>query len=144
MITGLSHVAIRTSNIHESIRYYTEVLGLKEAFRMNAADGSLATAYLYIAPSEYLELFAHGVREGVTGRDVIGLCHICLETADIQQAYEQVKANGGPLDSEIRVGGSKCLMFWTHDPDGNQLEIMQLAPESLQSQANERLGNPAR
>jgi lactoylglutathione lyase len=29
-------------------------------------------------------------------------------------------------------------MFWTHDPDGNQLEVMQLPPESLQAQANRR------
>ena len=33
VVEGLSHVAIRTRDIMESIRYYTEVLGLKEAFR---------------------------------------------------------------------------------------------------------------
>lgn len=138
MIRGLSHIAIRCSNILESIRFYTEVLGLKEAFRMHGADGSLATVYLYIAPSEYLELFSGGAREGVSGGDVIGLCHICLETADVYAAYEQVKAMGGPLDTPVKVGLSKCLMFWTHDPDGNQLEVMQLPPESLQAQANRR------
>ncbi len=141
MITGLSHVAIRTRDIHESIRYYTGVLGLKEAFRMNAADGSLGTVYLYIAPSEYLELFVNGTRNADMGSDVIGMCHICLETADIRQAYERVKVNGGPIDSEIRVGNSKCLLFWTHDPDGNPVEIMELAPGSLHRLANERLAD---
>ncbi len=139
MISGLSHIAIRCSDILESIRFYTQVLGLKEAFRMQGPNGELATVYLYIAPSEYLELFAGGTREGLAGRDVIGLCHICLETAEIEKTYAQVKAQGGPLDTDIKVGNSKCLMFWTHDPDGNQLEIMQLPPESLQAMANRRL-----
>ena len=45
-VAGLSHAAVRTKNILESIRFYTEVLGLEEAFRMNAEDGSLATVFL--------------------------------------------------------------------------------------------------
>ena len=40
-VAGLSHAAIRTRVISDSIRYYTEVLGLREAFRMFREDGSL-------------------------------------------------------------------------------------------------------
>ena len=46
---------------------------------------------------------------------------------------------GGPLDSEVKRGNSRCLMFWTHDPDGTQIEIMEMPPESLQAQADQRL-----
>jgi lactoylglutathione lyase len=60
-------------------------------------------------------------------------------TKDIQQSYEAVRNAGGPLDSEIRRGHSRCLMFWTHDPDGTQIEIMEMPPESLQAQADSRL-----
>ena len=138
-VAGLSHAAIRTKNIPESIRFYIEVLGLEEAFRMNAEDGSLATVYLFLAPGQYLELFAGGAREGISGPDVTGVCHLCLMTHDIQRSYETVHAKGGPLDSEIRRGLSRCLMFWTHDPDGTQIEIMEMPPESLQAQADKRL-----
>ena len=131
-VAGLSHAAVRTKSILESIRFYTEVLGLEEAFRMNAEDGSLATVYLFLAPGQYLELFAGGAREGISGPDVTGVCHLCLMTKDVRQSYEAVKAAGGPLDSEIKRGGSRCLMFWTHDPDGTQIEIMEMPPESLQ------------
>ena len=89
--------------------------------------------------SQYLELFANGVKPAVTGSDMIGMCHICLETEDAGKAYEAVKkAKGGPLDSPLRLGKSKCRMFFTHDPDGNSLEIMELTPESFQAQANAR------
>ena len=137
-VAGLSHVAIRTRDILESVRFYTEVLGLREAFRMHREDGSLATVYMYFAPGQYLELFSGGTREGTEGKDVIGFCHICLMTKDIRQSYEAVKAAGGPIDREIQQGQSKCRMFWTHDPDGTQIEMMEMPPESLQAQADRR------
>jgi lactoylglutathione lyase len=137
-VAGLSHAAIRTRSISDSVRYYTDVLGLREAFRMFREDGSLATVYLYLAPGQYLELFSDGTREGITGPDVIGICHLCLMTKDIRKAYDIVKTAGGPLDSEIKRGKSMCRMFWTHDPDGTQIEVMEMPPESLQAQADKR------
>lgn len=138
-VSGLGHAAVRTRNIQDSVRYYTEVLGLQEAFRMYAEDGSLATVYVFLAPGQYLELFAGGDREGLSGPGVIGVCHLCLTTKDVRRSYEAVQKAGGPLDSEIRQGRSQCLMFWTHDPDGTQIEIMEMPPESLQAQADRRL-----
>ena len=143
-VAGLSHVAIRTRRISASVRYYTEVLGLREAFRMFREDGSLATVYLSIAPGQYLELFSDGTREGITGPDVIGLCHLCLMTKDIRRSFDAVKAAGGPLDSEIKRGQSQCWMFWTHDPDGTRIEIMEMPPESFQAQADRRLEKDGR
>ena len=102
-------------------------------------DGSLGTVYLYIAPGQYLELFSASTRAGITGPDVIGICHLCLMTKDIRKAYDTVKAAGGPLDSGIKRGKSMCWMFWTHDPDGTRIEVMEMPPESLQAQADKRL-----
>lgn len=138
IVSGLSHMAIRTRGITDSVRYYTEVLGLREAFRMFREDGSLGTVYLYIAPGQYLELFSDGTREGITGSDVIGICHLCLMTKDIRRSYDAVKAAGGPLDSEVKRGKSQCWMFWTHDPDGTQIEVMEMPPESFQAQSDKR------
>ena len=140
VVAGLSHAAIRTRDIQESIRYYTENLGLQEAFRMYAEDGSLATVYLFLAPGQYLELFANGMRDrGPVGAETVGFCHLCLMTRNIRQSYEAVREKGGPLDSDVRRGKSRCLMFWTHDPDGTQIEIMEMPPESFQAQADQRL-----
>ena len=138
-VTGLSHAAICVRDIEESFRFYTGVLGLKEAFRMVREDGSLGTVYLFLAPGQYLELFPDAKQEAATGPDTAGVCHLCLKTGDVRRSYEAVREAGGPLDSEIRTGGSRCLMFWTHDPDGTQIEIMEMPPESLQAQADRRL-----
>ena len=139
IVSGLSHAAIRTRSIPDSVRFFTDVLGLREAFRMYREDtGALAAVYLSIAPGQYLELFSGGVREGVSGPDVIGVCHLCLMTKDIRKSYEAVKQAGGPIDREIQRGKSQCWMFWTHDPDGTQIEVMEMPPESLQAQADKR------
>ena len=138
-VSGLSHVAIRTRSIMAGVRYYADVLGMKEAFRMYREDGSLATVYLILAPGQYLELFTGGSRDPSAGPDQVGFCHICLMTRDIRKSYEAVRQAGGPLDSEIRRGKSSCWMFWTHDPDGTQIEIMEMPPESMQAQADRRL-----
>ena len=143
-VACLSHAAVRTRNISDSVRYYTEVLGLREAFRMYREDGSLGTVYLYIAPGQYLELFSEGTREGISGPGVIGICHLCLAAGDIRRSYEAVRDAGGPLDSEIKRGKSRCLMFWTHDPDGTEIEIMEMPPESLQAQADGRFEKETR
>ena len=68
-VEGLSHAAVRTKNIQDSIRYYTEILGLQEAFRMYGEDGSLATVYMILAPGQYLELFSGGRRIPSVGPD---------------------------------------------------------------------------
>ena len=141
IVSGLSHAAIRTRGILDSVKFYTEILGLREAFRMHREDGKLATVYLFIAPGQYLELFADGVREGVTGPDVIGICHLCPMTKDISKSYAAVKRAGGPIDREIQRGKSQCWMFWTHDPDGTPIEIMEMPAESLQAEADRRLAD---
>ncbi len=135
---GLSHIAVRTSDIEKSVRFYTEVLGMEEAFRLHRDDGSLTTVYLIIAPGQYLELFTGGKQKTEILPDSIGMCHICLMTEDIDRSYQAVAAKGGPIDREIRRGYSRCIMFWTHDPDGTPIEIMQMPPESMQAQADRR------
>ena len=135
---GLSHVAIRTRDIEESVRYYTQVLGFSEAFRMHREDGSTATVYIMIMPGQYIELFDRGTREGAEGDDVTGLRHLCLMTTDIERSRRELLSRGGPADSEIYRGKSQCLMFWTHDPDGTRIEIMEMVSGSMQAKADIR------
>ena len=141
VIRGLSHIAVRAADLMKTVHFYTEVLGLPEAFRMTDDHGNVSTVYVYIAPSQFIEIFANGSRPPLSGQDVIGMCHICLETEDVEKAYATVKERGGPLDTDVRLGKSRCRMFWTHDPDGNALEIMELPPDSLQAKANARFAS---
>jgi len=139
MITHLGHAAVRVSDLEASLRFYVDVLGLREAFRLYTPEGATATVYLIIAPHQFLELFPNGKRRVEIDGATIGLAHLCLEVEDIEAAYAAVKERGAPLDTGIITGKAKCLQFWTHDPDGNRVELMALPPESYQAQAAARL-----
>ena len=139
MIKGLGHLAIRAKNIEETAKFYREAVGLREAFRMfNGAGGKLSTIYMYIAPSQFIEIFPDGTGEQ-SGNDTVGIKHICIEVDDAAKFQEELRARGIPIDRELKTGFSKCLQFWIHDPDGVNIEFMELPPESLQAQANKRI-----
>jgi lactoylglutathione lyase len=139
MVKGLGHLALRAKDIEETAKFYRDVIGFKEAFRMyNGEGGALGTIYLYIAPSQFIEIFPNGSGEQPDG-NTIGIKHICIEVENAARFQEELRGRGAPIDTELKTGFSKCIQFWTHDPDGVRIEFMELPPESLQAQANKRL-----
>ena len=138
MIKGLSHIAIRVKDLDESLRFYREILGLEEAFRLREEDGTTRIVYLWIAPGQFIELFPNGGTEPERGSHMIGMQHICLETGDVEAALKKFADLGVSTDTEVMTGKAKCRQFWVHDPDGNPIEVMELGPKSMQAQAAKR------
>ncbi len=139
MIQRIGHVAIRTRDIEKSAAFYREVLGMPEAFRMYNADGAVGSVHMFVAPSQYIELFPNGSDQCPPSATMVGHCHMCYEVANAREALEEIRAKGAPIDVELKLGLSRCIQFWTHDPDGNQIEFMELPPDCLQVQANARI-----
>ena len=137
-ITQLGHVAIRCSNLDESLAFYAK-LGLREAFRLSRDDGSPRLVYLRINDGEFLELFPGGTETPATGRTQLGYAHACLLVDDIQASYREFVANGVPTNGEPKLGGDGNWQVWITDPDGTRIEVMQIMPDSLQAQAARQL-----
>lgn len=138
MIKGIGHTAIRTSDLENSLRFYTETLGLEEAFRLVGEDGKPFIVYLYAGPRQFIELFPNGSEETVYSKEKIGLVHLCFEVENVEAAYRELEAKGVALDSGIVDGKAKCRQFWIHDPDGTPIELMELPEASMQAQAIQR------
>ena len=139
MILRLGHFAIRAKDIEATTAFYREVIGLKEAFRVYQEDGKKPRLiYMYIGPSQFIEIFPDG-SGGQADNNAVGVKHICIEVDNAAKAQEELRSRGAPIDTELKTGVSGCLQFWTHDPDGNRIEFMELPPESLQAQANKRI-----
>jgi lactoylglutathione lyase len=103
----------------------------------NPDGGKLSAIYMYIAPSQFIEIFPNGSGEQ-TDNNTIGIKHVCIEVDDAAKCQEELRSRGAPIDTELKTGISKCIQFWTHDPDGNKIEFMELPPESMQAQANKK------
>jgi len=140
----IGHIALRAKDIDASIAFYRDILGMEEAFRMYNEAGKLNTIYLCLAPGQFIEIFPDGLVERKIDADTIGYSHLCIEVEEAAKTLETLRAKGLPVDSELQTGLSKCRMFWTHDPDGNRIEFMELTPESLQAKAINSLLHPAK
>ena len=136
MITGIGHAAITCQDIEGSLDFYTRILGLPEAFRMNRDDGSLWMVYLKTGSGGFIELFTNGGDPAEVPQNASGFKHLCLWVDDIEATLHDLKSKGLAVDPEgARTGRSKCRQYFIADPDGVRIELMQLMPESLQAQA---------
>ena len=140
MKTRYGHVAVRARDIEKTAAFYRDVLGFPEAFRMQNPEGTaLGSVHVYIAPSQYIEIFPGGTEAPPPRDRTAGLNHICIEVDNAAEALKEVQSRGAPIDTELKRGYSKCIQFWTHDPDGTAIEFMELPDDCLQVAANKRL-----
>jgi len=136
MITGISHFAITCKEIDKSIDFYTRILGLSEAFRMNNDDGSLWMVYLKTGSDDFIELFTNGGDQLEIPKNASGYKHLCLWVDDLDATLLDLKARGLDVDPKgAKIGRSKCKQFFIADPDGVRIELMQLMPDSRQAEA---------
>lgn len=129
MITDLGHTAFRCHDLEKSLEFYA-LLGIDEAFHLHQDDGSLMLVYLHVGGDRFLELFPNGPtpQPEQTG----SFFHLCLISDNIHDDIEKLRAAGVPIRVEVKQGLDHNLQAWCADPDGNQIELMQLSPESPQ------------
>lgn len=136
MITSIGHAAYDCYNFEQTLDFYTRVLGFPEMFRLHNDEGQLWIIYLRVSDSVFIELFP---REGEAPAKGGSYSHLCLEVDDIEQTVKEVVERGATLTAEIKQGKDGNLQAWTRDPEGNRIEFMEMAPDSMQRRAIERL-----
>lgn len=123
----LLHTMIRVGDLDRSIKFYTEVLGMKLLRRKDYPGGKFTLAFVgYGDESEHtvLELtYNWGVASYVLGT---GFGHLAVEVDDAYQACEAVKKLGGKVTREAgpMQHGTTVIAF-VADPDGYQIEFIQ-------------------
>ena len=132
MIIGITHAAVRVTDINKSIEFYCNLLGLPEQFRLTRDNGDLWLVYLKVAERQFVELFP-GANRPHSDPVGSGLVHICLEVDDIQATYKELTGRGLATNGEPCLGADGSWQFWTSDPDGNPIEFHQFTPESRQN-----------
>ena len=55
-VVMMNHVGINVPNIEEGVKYYTEKMGYREAFRVNDEKGQPRLVYMQISKNTFLEL----------------------------------------------------------------------------------------
>jgi len=68
---------------------------------------------------------------------------MCLTVDDIDEVLTQVEAAGLTLLLPLKTAIDGNRQAWLEDPDGNRIELMEMAKDSLQLQAIRRLNAAA-
>jgi lactoylglutathione lyase len=135
--SSLGHLAFRVNDLQRSLDFYGK-LGFPEFLRLTEEDGHPWIAYLRVTDELYLELFPGGDGGKAAGPEHTGVHHLCLTTDDIEATAAHLRNVGieatAALDPNRRgVDGNRGM--WVTDPDGNRIEIMEMAPHCLQYEA---------
>jgi len=138
-ITGLGHVAIKVTDVDRSLDFYVDKLGFPEMLRLHEEDGSLWLIYLRITDEQYLEVFPGAENDRAPGWNANGVNHLCLTVSNLEEVTELMQARGIKLLMPIKSGADGNRQAWIEDPDGNRIELMEMAPDCLQYRGIRRL-----
>jgi len=120
------HTMLRTGDLERSIKFYTEILGMKLLRQRDYPDGEFTLAFLgYGDESDHtvIELtYNWGVERYEMGT---AYGHIAIEVDDVYQATAEVKKRGGKIlrDAGPMNAGTTIISF-IEDPDGYPIELI--------------------
>lgn len=137
MIRSLAHLNFVTNDLSKIIDFYVNKLGLKVKFTLDNREGQPFGYYFECGNTTFLEFFDQEMAAKQWGGNVEQLIpgnryrHFCLEVTGLDEFCKGLKSKGVDV-SEIKVGMDNARQAWISDPDGNQIELMEYGPTSLQ------------
>ncbi len=132
-ITGIGHLALWVSDMEKSLHFYCDILGFKKAFEIPDDNGNPWICYLKVGNGQFVELFYPSGKAPQDGVQRIGFSHPCFHVDDIHKTASDIESRGLVLDRPVKTGKDGNLQCWVKDPDGTRIELMQIAPDSLQA-----------
>jgi lactoylglutathione lyase len=121
------HTMIRVGNLDESLRFYTEVLGMRLLRKKDYPDGKFTLAFIGYGP-ESEQAAIELTHNWDTDRYELGTGygHIALEVDDAYAACDEIRSRGGKVVREAgpMKHGTTVIAF-VEDPDGYKIELIQ-------------------
>ena len=137
MIRQLAHLNFVTDDLERIIDFYVNKLGMKVKFTLNNKKGQPFGYYFECGNATFLEFFDQAMAAEYWGGQVAVLTtgtqyrHFCLEVTGLDDYCNKLKSKGVEV-SDISLGMDNSRQAWIADPDGNDIELMEYGPLSLQ------------
>lgn len=120
------HTMIRVGDLDRSIKFYTEVLGMKLLRRKDYPDGKFTLAFVGYGDEVHNSVIELTYNWGVESYELgSGFGHIALEVDDVYQAADAIKARGGKILREAGpMNAGTTIIAFVADPDGYPIELI--------------------
>ena len=121
------HSMIRVNNLEESIKFYTEVLGMKLLREKEYPEGKFSLAFLGYGKETkdtVIELTYNWDTNDYEHGNAFG--HIAIEVDDIYKVCDEIRDKGTRVIRDPGpMMGSKLLLAFIEDPNGYKIELIQ-------------------
>jgi lactoylglutathione lyase len=126
------HTMLRVGDLDRSIRFYTDVLGMKELSRKDYPEGKFTLAFLGFAKNPEQAEIELTHNWGVERYDIgTAYGHIAVGVDDIYKVCDRIRAAGGKITREPgpMKHGTTVIAF-VEDPDGYKVELIEESSRS--------------
>jgi catechol 2,3-dioxygenase-like lactoylglutathione lyase family enzyme len=125
----MNHVGVSVKDFEESVRFYTQTLGFREAYRLRDANGIPTMSYIQISRETFLEVVPANANRPP------GLSHVGIEADDIQAAVARLRQAGAQVQDPRFAANTGATLTNVADPQGIRVEFLQIGPGSMQRKA---------
>jgi len=125
-VTKLLHTRMRVSDMEQTIRFYTEVLGLEVLERKTSPRGS-QLAFLKVPNSEELiELTSFPPSGPVKVQE--DLVHLAFQVENLDDTIASLDAQGVKVTDGPTQSSSGSRFIFIDAPDGYEIELIERPP----------------
>jgi lactoylglutathione lyase len=125
MSVKMLHTCVRVKNLEESLKFYSEALGLIETRRKEYPDNKFSLVYLSNEIGGYeIELtYNYDVEKPYDIGN--GFSHIAVGSEDLEGMREKHISLGYKVTPLKGLPGSAPHYYFVTDPDGYQIEVIR-------------------
>ena len=125
-ITGISHMAVYTSDPTEAEHFYADELGASKE-----PDPENPQGIVYrVSEEQFIEVLPLPAQHSISRLD-----HVAFATTDAAALHDYFAAHHYSDIEAVKTGSDGSKWFFTRDPEGNRVEFYQSAPHAFQAGA---------
>ena len=121
-VIDMHHVAMATADLETTIKFYTDIVGLKAG---PTPSSSRPLQWRYAGDIPVLHIFQPKEHRADSDDDLYGVAHFALQIADFDQAKARLEKDG--IDYAVNIMESRnARQLFFDGPDGVRIELIEL------------------